>query len=185
MGERTARITVVVGDITRQDVEAVVNAANSALRGGGGVDGAIHAAAGPRLLEACNRLRSTTHRDGLPVGDAVVTGAGDLGARWVVHTVGPNRRRGQTDPKLLASAFTEALRAAAGVGARTVAFPAISSGAFGWSMTDVAGVAVTAVREAIEAGEAKGVAEVRFVLVDEKAASAFRHALAGIPPEWA
>src|SRR3954452_13060593 len=98
MAERTARITVVVGDITRQDVDAVVNAANSMLRGGGGVDGAIHAAAGPKLLAECNRIRATTHRDGLPVGEAVVTGAGDMSARWVVHTVGPNRRRGQTDP---------------------------------------------------------------------------------------
>ena len=96
-----ARIEVVVGDLTKQDVDAVVNAANSALRGGGGVDGAIHAAAGPRLLEECNRIRNTTHRDGLPVGEAVVTGAGDLPVRWVVHTVGPNRRRGQTDPALL------------------------------------------------------------------------------------
>jgi O-acetyl-ADP-ribose deacetylase (regulator of RNase III) len=185
MPERTARITVVVGDITEQDVDAVVNAANSALRGGGGVDGAIHAAAGPRLLEECRRIRNTTHRDGLPVGEAVVTGAGDMPARCVVHTVGPNRRRGQTDPELLASAFASALRAAAGAGARTVAFPAISSGAFGWTMSDVAGVAVTAVRDVVAAGEAPGVTEVRFVLVDEKAAGAFRHALAGVPPEWA
>jgi O-acetyl-ADP-ribose deacetylase len=179
------RIDVVVGDITRQDVDAVVNAANSTLRGGGGVDGAIHAAAGRRLLEECNRVRATTHRDGLPVGEAVVTGAGDLGARWVVHTVGPNRRRGQSDPALLASAFASSLRAAAGVGARSVAFPAISSGAFGWTLTDVAGIAVAAVREVLAAGEAPGVEEVRFVLVDEKSAAAFTHALAGVPPEWA
>jgi len=185
MAELTARITIVRGDITQQDVDAVVNAANSALRGGGGVDGAIHAAAGPRLLEECNRLRATTHRDGLPVGEAVVTGAGNMSARWVVHTVGPNRRRGQTDPGLLASAFASALRAAAGVGARTVAFPAISAGAFGWNVTDVAGIAVTAVRDTIGSGAAKGIDEVRFVLFDEKGASAFRHALAGIPPEWA
>jgi O-acetyl-ADP-ribose deacetylase (regulator of RNase III) len=180
-----ARIEVVVGDLTKQDVDAVVNAANSTLRGGGGVDGAIHAAAGPGLLQECNRIRNTTHRDGLPVGEAVVTGAGDLGARWVVHTVGPNRRRGQTDPALLASAFASALRVAAAAGARTVAFPAISAGAFGWAMSDVAAIAVGAVREVLAAGEAPDVAEVRFVLVDDKSATAFRHALAGVPPEWA
>jgi O-acetyl-ADP-ribose deacetylase (regulator of RNase III) len=185
MGNRVPRIEVVVGDITQQDVDAVVNAANSTLRGGGGVDGAIHRAAGPRLLEECNRIRSTTHPDGLPVGEAVVTGAGELKVRWVVHTVGPNRRRGQTDPALLASAFASSLRAAAGVGARSVAFPAISSGAFGWDLTDVAGVAVTAVREVIAAGDAPGVEEVRFVVVDEKSGLAFQHALAGMPPEWA
>jgi O-acetyl-ADP-ribose deacetylase (regulator of RNase III) len=185
MGDHPARIEVVVGDITRQDVDAVVNAANSSLRGGGGVDGAIHAAAGPRLLEECNRIRAKTHREGLPVGDAVVTGGGDLPARWVVHTVGPNRRRGQTDPALLASAFAGSLRAAAGVGARSVAFPAVSSGAFGWQMADVAAIAVRALREVLLAGDAPGVEEVRFVVVDEQAAGAFRHALAGIPPEWA
>jgi len=108
-----------------------------------------------------------------------------MSARWVVHTVGPNRRRGQTDPALLASAFASSLRAAAGVGARTVGFPAISAGAFGWQLTDVANVAVAAVREVLAAGEAPGVTEVRFVLVDEQSAQAFHHALAGLPPEWA
>ena len=186
MAQQTgARIEVVVGDLTKQDVDAVVNAANSALRGGGGVDGAIHAAAGPRLLEECNRIRRTTHPEGLPVGQAVVTGAGDLPVRWVVHTVGPNRRRGQTDPALLAAAFASALGAAAGAGARSVAFPAISAGAFGWEMSDVAAIAVRAVREVLAADGAPGVAEVRFVLVDEKSATAFRHAVAGVPPEWA
>jgi O-acetyl-ADP-ribose deacetylase (regulator of RNase III) len=185
MVTQAPRLDVVVGDITKQDVDAVVNAANSALRGGGGVDGAIHAAAGPRLLEECERIRSTTHRDGLPVGEAVVTGAGEMRARWVVHTVGPNRRRGQTDPALLASAFASSLRAASGAGARSVAFPAISSGAFGWDMSDVAGIAVRAVRGVVAAGEAPGVEEIRFVVIDAKSAGAFTHALAGLPPEWA
>jgi O-acetyl-ADP-ribose deacetylase (regulator of RNase III) len=141
-------IEVIAGDITRLQVDAIVNAANATLLGGGGVDGAIHAAAGPRLLEECRRLRRTTHRDGLPVGQAVVTGGHDLPARWVVHTVGPNRHRGQTDPALLTSCFVESLRAAARVGATSVAFPAIGAGAFGWDVEDVARIAVAAVRGA-------------------------------------
>src|SRR5207342_656837 len=100
-------------------------AANSSLLGGGGVDGAIHTAAGPRLLDECRQLRQTSLPDGLPVGDAVATGAGDLNIRWVIHTVGPNRHRGQTDPALLASCFTRSLEVAREVGARSIAFPAV------------------------------------------------------------
>ena len=139
------RIEVVEGDLTRQVVDAVVNAANSTLLGGGGVDGAIHAAAGPRLLEECRRLRRTTYPDGLPVGQAVATGAGDLAARWVIHTVGPNRHRGQDDPAQLASCFTSSLDVAAEIGAGSVAFPAISAGAYGWDVEEVARIAVPAV----------------------------------------
>ena len=102
-------IEAVRGDITTQDVDVVVNAANSSLLGGGGVDGAIHAAAGPELLAACRELRRTTLPDGLPVGDAVATPGFRLPARWVVHTVGPNRHAGQTDPALLASCFSRSL----------------------------------------------------------------------------
>ena len=98
-------ITAETGDLTRADTDAVVNAANSSLLGGGGVDGAIHAAAGPELLEACRELRRTVLPDGLPVGDAVATPGFDLPARWVIHTVGPNRHAGETDPALLASCF--------------------------------------------------------------------------------
>ena len=97
------QIEAVRGDITRERVDAIVNAANSALLGGGGVDGAIHSAAGPALLAECRELRRTALPDGLPVGQAVATGAGELPARWVIHTVGPNAHRGQTDPGLLAS----------------------------------------------------------------------------------
>jgi len=140
------RITLVVGDLTRQDVDAIVNAANSTLTGGGGVDGAIHAAAGPGLLEECRRLRRTSHRDGLAVGQAVATGGYLLLARWVIHTVGPNLHRGQSDPALLASCFTESLRIGSELGARSIAFPAISAGAYGWDVTRVAKVAVAAVR---------------------------------------
>src|SRR4051812_41423040 len=141
------RIETVQGDITRQAVDVLVNAANSSLLGGGGVDGAIHAAAGPSLLEECRRLRRTTLPDGLPVGAAVATAAGRLPARWVVHTVGPNAHRGQTDPALLASCFTSSLDVAAGLGARSVAFPAVSAGVYGWPVDEVARVAVRAVGE--------------------------------------
>ncbi|MFN8075465.1 MAG: O-acetyl-ADP-ribose deacetylase [Kineosporiaceae bacterium] len=140
------RLEVVEGDITAADVDAVVNAANSTLLGGGGVDGAIHRAAGPRLLEECRRVRRTTWPQGLPVGEAVATAGHDLRARWVIHTVGPNRHRGQTDPALLASCFTRSLDVAAELGAVSVAFPAISAGAYGWAPDDVARTAVGAVR---------------------------------------
>lgn len=168
------RVETVEGDITRQDLDAIVNAANSTLLGGGGVDGAIHVAAGPRLLEECRRLRRTTHPDGLPVGQAVATGAGDLPTRWVIHTVGPNRHRGQTDPALLASCFTASLDVAAEVGARSVAFPAVSAGAYGWPVADVAAIAMDAVRRWAERGE--GVDLVRFVLFGAAAADAFEAA---------
>src|SRR6478609_6870085 len=161
------RITAELGDITRVATDVVVNAANSALLGGGGVDGAIHAAAGPRLLEACRRLRATTHPDGLAVGDAVATDAYDLPARWVVHTVGPNRHRGQTDPALLASCFTRSLEVAREVGARSIAIPAVSAGVYGWGPAEVARIAVAAVRASLASEQSepgKGIELVRFVL---------------------
>lgn len=172
------RIEVVPGDITGLEVDAVVNAANSTLLGGGGVDGAIHAAAGPRLLEECRRVRRTSHPDGLPVGEAVVTSGGDLPARWVVHTVGPNRNRGQTDPALLASCFSTSLRAAAGVGARSVAFPAISAGAYGWDVDDVARIAAAAIGAVCADGTAPGVERVVLVPFGARATAAFEVAFA-------
>ena len=185
-------IEAVLGDITVERVDAIVNAANSALLGGGGVDGAIHAAAGPLLLEECRRLRHTTHRDGLAVGDAVATGAGDLPARWVIHTVGPNRHRGETDPALLASCFRRTLQVARQVGACSVAFPAVSAGVYGWEAQDVARIAVAAVREELatptilagptardEPGSASEALElVRFVLFGERVLAAFEAELA-------
>jgi O-acetyl-ADP-ribose deacetylase len=170
-----ATIEAVLGDITAQRVDAIVNAANSALLGGGGVDGAIHAAAGPRLLQECQGLRDTTHPDGLPVGEAVATGAGSLPARWVIHTVGPNRHRGQTDPALLASCFTSSLRVAREVGARSVAFPAVSAGVYGWDAAEVARIAVAAVRQDTEASA--GIGLVRFVLFSEPTLRGFTDAL--------
>lgn len=180
--EGRMELTLVEGDLTRQQVDVIVNAANSTLLGGGGVDGAIHAAAGPRLLEECRRVRRTSWPEGLPVGEAVATRGYDLPARWVVHTVGPNRHRGQTDPALLAACFGASLRVAAGLAdddgpARSVAFPAISAGAYGWDPDDVARVAVAEVRRVAAAGEAPGIHEVRFVLFGSAVRDAFRRAL--------
>jgi O-acetyl-ADP-ribose deacetylase (regulator of RNase III) len=169
-----ATLEAVLGDITNERVDAIVNAANSSLMGGGGVDGAIHAAAGPSLLEECRQLRATTHREGLSVGEAVATGAGNLPARWVVHTVGPNRHRGQTDPRLLASCFASSLRVAREVGARSIAFPAVSAGIYGWDSAEVAQVAVQTVREP---GATEGIELVRFVLFSHPTLEAFRAAL--------
>jgi O-acetyl-ADP-ribose deacetylase len=177
-----ARVEAVLGDITAQQVDAIVNAAKSSLLGGGGVDGAIHRAAGPRLLEECRRVRATTWPDGLPVGEAVATGAGDLPARFVVHTVGPNRHAGQTDPALLGSCFRRSLVVAAEVGAGSVAFPAVSAGIYGWDVVEVASVAVSTVREVLDAGQAPGVRLVRFVLFDSRAHRAFADALTAPPP---
>ena len=185
-----ATIEAVLGDITTHHVDAIVNAANSSLLGGGGVDGAIHAAAGPRLLEECRELRSTSLPDGLSVGEAVATGAGDLPARWVIHTVGPNKHRGQTDPALLASCFIRSLQVAHEVGARSVAFPAVSAGVYGWDSADVAQIAVEAVRAELSAAEgtaaeglapdgadAGGVELVRFVLFSTLTLTNFQAAL--------
>jgi O-acetyl-ADP-ribose deacetylase (regulator of RNase III) len=169
-------IEAVMGDITTQRVDAIVNAANSSLLGGGGVDGAIHAAAGPLLLEECRRLRDTTHQNGLDVGDAVATGAGHLPARWVIHTVGPNRHRGQTDPALLASCFTRSLAVARELGALSVAFPAVSAGVYGWAGDQVAAVAADAVRQDVAARA--GIDLVRFVLFSKRLLDAFEEALA-------
>ena len=159
------------GDLTRQEVDAIVNAANRSLLGGGGVDGAIHRAGGPAILEACRELRRTTHPDGLATGDAVATTAGELPARWVIHTVGPVYDSESDPASLLASCHVSALRVADELGARTVAFPAISTGAFGYPMSEAAAVAVEAV-----AGASTAVEEVRFVLVDDAAFEAFRRA---------
>lgn len=163
----------VLGDITVQHVDALVNAANSSLLGGGGVDGAIHAAAGPGLLEACRALRRDRLPDGLPVGEAVATDAFDLPCRWVIHTVGPNAHRGQTDPALLASCFSRSLDVAVGLGARSVAFPAISAGVYGWAPDAVASVAARAVRD----HPRTGLELVRFVLFSPVLFAAFRRAV--------
>jgi O-acetyl-ADP-ribose deacetylase (regulator of RNase III) len=167
------RITLVRGDITEQDVDAVVNAANSSLMGGGGVDGAIHRKGGPAILEECKRIRAERFAEGLPTGRAVATTAGSLPARWVIHTVGPVYSTSEDRSDLLASCHVESLRVADEVGAGTVAFPAISTGVYGYPVDEAAPVALRAVRKADTRVE-----EVRFVLFDEPAFDAFDRALA-------
>ncbi|MFJ9710651.1 O-acetyl-ADP-ribose deacetylase [Streptomyces sp. NPDC101234] len=162
------RITLVRGDITRQTADAIVNAANSSLLGGGGVDGAIHRRGGPAILEDCRKLRAGHYGKGLPTGQAVATTAGELDASWVIHTVGPVHSTSEDRSDLLASCYRESLKRADEVGARTVAFPAVSTGIYGWPMDDGARIAVATVREADTAVE-----EVRFVLFDEQAYEAF------------
>jgi O-acetyl-ADP-ribose deacetylase len=166
------RIELARGDITRERVDAIVNAANSSLLGGGGVDGAIHRAGGPAVLAACRELRRTSLPDGLPTGRAVATTAGDLPARWVIHTVGPVYARAVDRSDLLASCHVESLRVADDLEARTVAFPAISTGVYGYPLADAAPVAIRSVREATTRVEL-----VRFVLFGEDALEAFTRAL--------
>ncbi|MFJ1968551.1 O-acetyl-ADP-ribose deacetylase [Streptomyces sp. NPDC087903] len=161
-------ITLVRGDITRESVDAIVNAANSSLLGGGGVDGAIHRRGGPAILADCRKLRASQYGKGLATGRAVATTAGDLDARWVIHTVGPRFSREEDRSALLASCYRESLGVADELGARTVAFPAVSAGIYGWPVEDAARIAVETVR-----ATATSVEEVRFVLFDEQAYEAF------------
>ncbi|MDQ2624692.1 MAG: O-acetyl-ADP-ribose deacetylase [Actinomycetota bacterium] len=175
----SVEVEAVLGDITRERVDAIVNAANGSLLGGGGVDGAIHAAAGPALLAECREVRATLFPDGLPVGEAVPTAAGLLPARWVIHTVGPDARAGQADPSLLTSCFRRSLDVAAELGASSIAFPAVSAGVFGWAADDVAQIAVAAVRDWAERQpDGTPVALVRFVLFSPEVRDAFARALA-------
>ncbi len=166
------RITLVQGDITEAEVDAVVNAANSSLLGGGGVDGAIHRRGGPEILEECRRLRASHYGGGLPTGQAVATTAGRLPARWVIHTVGPVYSASEDRSALLASCYRESLRVAAELGAATVAFPAVSAGVYGWPVEDAARIAVGTVREA-----SAPIEEARFVLFTPDVHQAFERAL--------
>lgn len=166
-----AQISLVQGDITEQQVDAVVNAANSSLRGGGGVDGAIHRRGGPAILAQCAELRAGRYPDGLPTGQAVATGAGDLPARWVIHTVGPVYAKSEDRSGLLASCYRESLRVADELGAATVAFPAVSAGIYGWPLDDAARIALRTVQQT-----ETSVREVRFVLFSDEILDAFQRA---------
>ena len=171
------RVEAVRGDITGQQVDVIVNAANGSLLGGGGVDGAIHRAAGPSLLDECRQLRRTSYPDGLATGDAVATGAGNLPSRWVIHTVGPRQWEHEDGgATLLASCHRRSLEVAAGLGAASMAFPAISCGAFGWRAQDAAPVAVAAVRAFATDHASTSVTLVRFVLFDPDSHAAFADA---------
>ncbi len=166
-------LEAVRGDITTIQVDAIVNAANSSLLGGGGVDGAIHRAAGPELLEHCRELRRD-YPDGFPVGAAAAIPGGRLPARWVIQTVGPNWHRGQRDESLLAACFASSLAEAVRVGARSVAFPAISAGVYGWDKERAARVAVRTVRSSEHLARLDRVV---FVLFDEPTREVFAAAL--------
>ncbi len=167
----TPRLTLLRGDITEQQVDAIVNAANSSLLGGGGVDGAIHRRGGPEILEECRALRASKYGRGLPTGQAVATTAGRLSARWVIHTVGPVFSSSDDRSELLADCHRNSLLVAEELGARSVAFPAISTGVYRWPIDDAAIIALRTVSQA-----PSSVAEIRFVLFDDRALAAFRQA---------
>jgi O-acetyl-ADP-ribose deacetylase (regulator of RNase III) len=165
-----AVLRLVRGDITEQDVDAIVNAANSGLVGGGGVDGAIHRAGGPAIMEGCRRI------GGCKTGDAVLTTGGELKAKHVVHAVGPRWRGGGAgEEKLLASAYRRSLEVAEGAGAATVAFPSISTGVYGYPVARAAAVAVETVKEYLKSSS--GVREVTFVLFSDEDLSVYEAAL--------
>lgn len=166
------RVRIITGDITKQDVDAIVNAANSSLLGGGGVDGAIHRAGGPVILEECQEIRRTLYPEGLPTGEAVITTGGDLTARHVIHTVGPVwGREGGREAELLASCYRKSLALAAGRGLSSIAFPAISTGAFGYPPEEAAEVASEAIADFLDADES--IREVRLVFFSEAGAEVF------------
>ena len=145
------KIRIVQGDITEQVTDAIVNAANSRLMGGGGVDGAIHRKGGPKILEECKRIRETTWPDGLPTGRAVITTGGNLKARYVIHTVGPVWHGGKHgESELLAEAYKNSLKLAVSKGLKTIAFPSISTGAYCYPMEKASKVALKTVKEFLE-----------------------------------
>lgn len=169
-------IELVQGDITAQRVDVVVNAANSALLGGGGVDGAIHRKGGPEILAECRELRAGAYRDGLPAGEAVATTAGRLPARWVVHTVGPVFATSEDRSEILASCYRNSLRVARELGAQTIAFPAISTGVYRWPLDSAARIALRAVLDH------SPLTTVRFVLFGADAHEVFTAAWEEIRP---
>jgi len=166
-----------LGDITRERADAIVNAANSSLLGGGGVDGAIHRRGGPAILAECRGLRESRYPGGLPAGQAAATTAGDLGARWVIHTVGPVYSARDDRSAVLASCYTQSLWVADELGARVVAFPAVSAGIYGWPAGDAARIALTTVSQTPSQLE-----EARFVLFTEDMLAVFSAVLESLGP---
>ena len=166
------KISLKIGDITRERADAIVNAANSSLLGGGGVDGAIHRHGGPAILAECRELRESRYPEGLPAGQAVATTAGQLGARWVIHTVGPVYSARDDRSALLASCYETSLAVADELGATIVAFPAVSAGIYGWPADDAARIALATVSQA-----STRVQEARFVLFAPDMHAVFAKAL--------
>jgi len=166
------RVTLKLGDISRERADAIVNAANSSLLGGGGVDGAIHRRGGPAILTECLELRKSRYTEGLPAGQAVATTAGDLDARWVIHTVGPVYSAREDRSAVLASCYEQSMRVAGELGARTVVFPAVSAGLYGWPQESAARIALTTVSRT-----PGGLEEARFVLFTADMLDTFRTVL--------
>jgi O-acetyl-ADP-ribose deacetylase (regulator of RNase III) len=170
-----ARLRLVRGDITEMKTDAIVNAANSFLMGGGGVDGAIHRKGGPKILEECKRIRATEWPQGLPTGKAVVTSGGNLKAKHVIHTVGPVWQGGnENEPELLADAYRNSLNLAVSKGLRSIAFPSISTGAYGYPIQDASRVALRTVKEFLKSED--GLEEVTFVLFSEHDLNVYKDA---------
>ncbi len=166
------RVLVVVGDITKQNVDAIVNAANSSLLGGGGVDGAIHRAGGPAIVEECREIRRTQFPGGLPTGEAVITTGGNLPARHVIHTVGPiYGQQGGKEAELLANCYSNSIRIAASLTFTSIAFPAISTGVFGYPAHEAAAVSSRTIQKSLETAET--LTEVRLVFFQERDAETF------------
>jgi len=174
-----SKICLVKGDITEMATDAIVNAANSSLMGGGGVDGAIHCRGGPKILEECHRIRQTIFPDGLPVGKAVITSGGNLKAKWVIHTVGPvwhGGNRGESG--LLAEAYRNSLQLAVSKGLKTVAFPSISTGAYGYPIEEASQISLKTVKAFLE--KPGGLVEVLFVLFSDFDLAVYRQAASKI-----
>src|SRR5215216_319786 len=166
------RVLVVVGDITRQDVTAIVNAANSTLLGGGGVDGAIHRAGGPEILKECQQIRASVYPHGLPTGQAVITTGGNLPAKYVIHTVGPiYGREPERESELLAACYQNSLLLARQHGVSSIAFPSISTGVYGYPKAEAAKIASTTIKDFLSADQQ---IKVRLVFFQERDARVFR-----------
>jgi O-acetyl-ADP-ribose deacetylase len=168
----SGRVLVLVDDITRQDVTAIVNAANSTLLGGGGVDGAIHRAGGPAILEECKQIRKTVHQQGLPTGEAVITTGGNLPAKYVIHTVGPiYGRHRERESELLAACYQNSLLLARRHAVSSIAFPSISTGAFGYPKLEAAKIASNTIKQFLSADDQ--IEQVRLVFFQQGDARVF------------